>query len=52
VGITLSKNQYKYVKGRIKKEGLEGRVEVYLMHYEDLCKLGVKFSKVVSVGMF
>jgi cyclopropane-fatty-acyl-phospholipid synthase len=52
VGITLSKNQYEYVKERIKQEGLEGRVEVYLMHYEDLPKLGVKFNKVVSVGMF
>lgn len=52
VGITISKNQYEYVKERIKQEGLEGRVEVYLMHYEDLPKLGVKFNKVVSVGMF
>jgi len=52
VGITLSKNQYEYVKERIKQEGLKGRVEVYLMHYEDLPKLGLKFNKVVSVGMF
>jgi cyclopropane-fatty-acyl-phospholipid synthase len=52
VGIILSKNQYEYVKERIKQEGLEGRVEVYLMHYEDLPKLGLKFNKVVSVGMF
>lgn len=52
VGIILSKNQYEYVKERIKQEGLKGRVEVYLMHYEDLPKLGLKFNKVVSVGMF
>ncbi len=52
VGITLSKNQYEYVKDRIKSLGLEGRAEVYLMHYEDLPKIGGKFNKVVSVGMF
>ncbi|ADC89338.1 Cyclopropane-fatty-acyl-phospholipid synthase [Thermocrinis albus DSM 14484] len=52
VGITLSKNQYQYVKEKILQEGLEGRVEVYLMHYEELPKLGRKFNKVVSVGMF
>ncbi|MFN3976850.1 MAG: class I SAM-dependent methyltransferase [Aquificaceae bacterium] len=52
VGITLSKNQYDYVKQKIKELGLEGRVEVYLMHYEDLQKLRRRFNKVVSVGMF
>jgi cyclopropane-fatty-acyl-phospholipid synthase len=52
VGITLSKNQHEYVKEKIKQEGLEGRVEVHFMHYEDLPKLGLKFNKVVSVGMF
>ncbi len=52
VGITLSENQYKYVKEEIKRRGLEGKVEVYLMHYVDLPKLGRKFTKVVSVGMF
>lgn len=52
VGITLSENQYEYVKEEIKRRGLEGRVEVYLMHYEELPKLKRKFTKVVSVGMF
>ncbi len=52
VGITLSKNQYEYVREKIKQEGLEGKVEVRLMHYEDLPKLGFKFNKIVSVGMF
>jgi len=52
VGITLSKNQYEFVKDKIEELGLKGRVEVYLMHYEDLPKLGEKFNKVVSVGMF
>ncbi len=52
VGITLSENQYRHVKEEIKKRGLEGRVEVHLMHYEELPKLGKRFTKVVSVGMF
>ena len=52
VGITLSKNQYEFVKDRIKELGLSKRVEVYLMHYQDLLKLGERFNKVVSVGMF
>ena len=52
VGITLSENQYNHVKEEIKRRGLEGKVEVYLMHYKDLPKLGMKFNKVVSVGMF
>ncbi|QWK19788.1 MAG: class I SAM-dependent methyltransferase [Hydrogenobacter thermophilus] len=51
-GITVSKNQYEYVKSRIESDGLKDRVRVYLMHYEDLPKLGKKFNKVVSVGMF
>ena len=52
VGITLSDNQYEFVKEEIKKRGLQDRVEVYKMHYVDLPKLGRKFNKVVSVGMF
>ncbi len=52
VGITLSENQYRYVREEIKRRGLEGRVEVYLMHYVDLPRLERKFTKVVSVGMF
>ncbi len=52
VGITLSENQYSFVKRKIKDLGLEGRVEVHLMHYADLKSLGMKFNKIVSVGMF
>nr|7QOS_A Chain A, Cyclopropane-fatty-acyl-phospholipid synthase [Aquifex aeolicus VF5]7QOS_B Chain B, Cyclopropane-fatty-acyl-phospholipid synthase [Aquifex aeolicus VF5] len=52
VGITLSDNQYEYVKEEIKKRGLQDKVEVYKLHYVDLPKLGRKFNKVVSVGMF
>ncbi len=51
-GITLSRNQYEFVREKIKSLGLEGKAEVYLMHYEDLPKLGRNFNKVVSVGMF
>ena len=52
VGITLSENQYKFIKDRIREKGLEGKVEVYLMHYKDLPSLGRRFNKIVSVGMF
>ena len=52
VGITLSKNQYEYIKNLIKSKDLEDRVEVHFLHYEDLPKLNKKFTKVVSVGMF
>ncbi len=52
IGITLSEEQYNYVKERIREEGLEGKADVYLMHYADLPKLGLKFDKIVSVGMF
>jgi len=52
VGITLSKNQYEYIKSKIEMEDLKDKVRVYLMHYEDLPRLGERFNKVVSVGMF
>ncbi len=52
VGITLSKNQYEYVKAKIRELGLEKSTEVYFMHYEDLPKLGMTFNKIVSVGMY
>ena len=52
VGITLSENQYEYVREKIREKGLEDKVEVYKLHYKDLPKLGKKFNKVVSVGMF
>ncbi len=52
VGITLSENQYRHIKREIERKGLQDRVEVYLMHYVDLPKLGKTFDRVVSVGMF
>ena len=50
-GITLSEEQYKECQNRIKAEGLEDYVDVELMDYRDLPKLGRQFDHVVSVGM-
>lgn len=51
LGITLSEEQYKEFKERIKKEGLEDYLDVKLMDYRDLEKSGLSFDRVVSVGM-
>ncbi|ADU96942.1 SAM-dependent methyltransferase [Thermovibrio ammonificans] len=51
LGITLSENQYRYVKERIKEEGLEGRCEVLLADYRELNE-PESFDKIASVGMF
>ena len=51
VGITLSEEQKKKFEERIKEEGLERQLEVRLMDYRDLPKSGLKFDRVVSVGM-
>jgi cyclopropane-fatty-acyl-phospholipid synthase len=48
-GYTLSKNQYDYVSEKIKKEGLEGKVNICLQDYR---KIKGTFDKFVSVGMF
>ncbi len=50
-GCTLSKEQYAMGQERIKKLGLEGRVEIALMDYRDLPATGQRFDRVVSVGM-
>jgi len=50
-GITLSKNQFKLVRQRIREEGLEDRCTVELLDYRDL-KTSEAFDKIVSVGMF
>ena len=51
VGITLSEQQQKAFNERIKTEGLEAYLQVELMDYRDLSKSGLKFDRVVSVGM-
>ncbi|MDD1016201.1 C17 cyclopropane fatty acid synthase CfaB [Pseudomonas rubra] len=50
-GITLSKEQLKLGRKRVKEEGLEGQVELQILDYRDLPQDG-RFDKVVSVGMF
>jgi len=50
-GITLSRNQYEYVQGRIQARGLEGRCRVRLLDYRDFPETE-PFDKIASVGMF
>ncbi|KRM92067.1 SAM-dependent methyltransferase [Liquorilactobacillus cacaonum] len=49
-GITLSEEQYKFVKQRIADEGLEEQAEVYLEDYRELEH--APFDYITSVGMF
>lgn len=51
LGITLSEEQYKGFKDRIKKEGLEEYLTVKLMDYRELKESGMTFDRIVSVGM-
>ncbi|MRI75160.1 class I SAM-dependent methyltransferase [Enterococcus mundtii] len=48
-GITLSSEQYHYIKQRIKEEQLEDKCEVILADYREL--KGRKFDHITSVGM-
>jgi cyclopropane-fatty-acyl-phospholipid synthase len=50
-GITLSQNQFNYVESAIKARGLEDRVRVRLMDYQDLPENEL-FDRIASVGMF
>lgn len=50
-GITLSKEQLKLGRERVKAEGLDNQVELQLLDYRELPQDG-RFDKVVSVGMF
>lgn len=50
-GITLSHEQYDEFNRRIKEQHLEDYLTVKLMDYRDLPKSGLKFDRVVSVGM-
>ncbi|MGV1060344.1 class I SAM-dependent methyltransferase [Clostridium perfringens] len=51
LGITLSEEQFKKAKERIKQEGLEDLVDVQLMDYRNLEKSNLEFDRIVSVGM-
>ncbi|MFF7109429.1 MULTISPECIES: C17 cyclopropane fatty acid synthase CfaB [Pseudomonas] len=50
-GITLSKEQLKLGRQRVKEEGLGDKVDLHILDYRDLPEDG-RFDKVVSVGMF
>ncbi len=50
-GVTLSRQQYEFVRGRIADEGLEDRCEVRLQDYRDVPEEG-EFDKITSIGMF
>jgi cyclopropane-fatty-acyl-phospholipid synthase len=50
-GITLSEEQYKKFKERIKEENLEELLNVEIMDYRDLGSSDLSFDRVVSVGM-
>jgi cyclopropane-fatty-acyl-phospholipid synthase len=50
-GITLSQNQFDYVRAEIAARGLEARVNVELRDYLDLPETAL-YDKVASVGMF
>lgn len=51
LGITLSEEQFKKAKERIKQERLEDLVDVQLMDYRNLEKSNLEFDRIVSVGM-
>jgi cyclopropane-fatty-acyl-phospholipid synthase len=50
-GVTLSQNQYDHVRELIRRDGLEGQVEVRLQDYRDVPEHG-HYNKIASVGMF
>lgn len=51
LGITLSTEQHAAFKSRIQAEGLTDLLDVKLMDYRDLIDSGLKFDRIVSVGM-
>lgn len=51
LGITLSEEQHKAFKERIKQENLEDYLDVKIMDYRELKKSELKFDRIVSVGM-
>lgn len=51
VGITLSKEQYRYATEQIRQENLQESIRIKLMDYRDLKHLDKKFDRIVSVGM-
>ncbi|MDO7252450.1 class I SAM-dependent methyltransferase [Helicobacter cappadocius] len=52
LGITISEEQYKAATQRVKDAGLEDKITIKLLNYQDLDGSLYQFDKVVSVGMF
>ncbi|NNC59900.1 MAG: class I SAM-dependent methyltransferase [Erythrobacter sp.] len=51
-GITLSEEQVALARERVAAAGVSDRVEIELVDYRDLASAGLKFDRIVSVGMF
>jgi len=49
VGVTLSKEQHKVSRQRVKNRGLKDKIDIRLLDYRQLDE---KFDRIVSVGMF
>jgi len=52
LGITLSEEQLALARERAAAAGVADRVTFELIDYRDLAKRGVRFDRIVSVGMF
>lgn len=50
VGITLSRQQHEWATAAVRREGLEGQVEVRVQHFQELG--GETFDAICSVGMY
>ena len=51
-GITLSEEQLALARTRAKEAGVADRVRFNLVDYRNLAEAGVRFDRIVSVGMF
>jgi len=49
VGVTLSQEQHKVARERVRDAGLENRIDIRLTDYREVTE---KFDRIVSVGMF
>lgn len=50
-GITLSEQQLRLGRERVKAAGLDGQVELLMLDYRRVGSLGVKFDRIVSIEM-
>ncbi|MFO8059864.1 MAG: cyclopropane-fatty-acyl-phospholipid synthase family protein [Bacillota bacterium] len=51
-GITLSEEQVRETRKRIRETGLDDRVEMVLADYRELAKDDTRYDAIVSIGMF